>query len=465
MSGTQNVTIEPNAPATPVDDPEIKEILDLGTGEIVGAKEFIASHRYDRLIEKRIELKARLKKKKPCHICPICHVAVYIVASPDKRFFFRHMIEDGSCIAKTRSDLSEDQIRARKYHGLRESAAHIRIKQLIERSLIADPSFLNESIQSERRWTSKDNPAEWRQPDIQAAMPDEHFAFEVQLTTTFLDVVVSRKLFYSQEGATLVWILGSFDPNYRRMTTDDLLFSNNSNVFVVNEETTLHSEEQKKFHLLCHFRRPSRDGDTLSDNWDEVLVPFDDLTRSTDRSQIFFFDYEREEQQLREQIKNECRQEFIAFWMDAMQPHFDRSPTNCKRWHSLQERLARHGVRLPDEPGSDYRFRTLIHGILSAIKGCPVGWQFSSLIQVAHRLADGHKPNLLAFGFALQSSNHQSILKKQDRTGKWDKKRKLAWRRIKAGDPDYIPDEDWRATIAFLFPDVGARMDKFFQDD
>ena len=48
-----------------------------------------------------------------------------------KRFFFRHKTEDGSCPAKTRGTLSEEEIRARKYHGLRESEAHKRIKQLI----------------------------------------------------------------------------------------------------------------------------------------------------------------------------------------------------------------------------------------------------------------------------------------------------------------------------------------------
>ena len=49
------------------------------------------------------------------------------------------------------------------------------------------------------------------------------------------------------------------------MTTDDLLFSNNSNVFVVDDETARISEERKRFHLRCHFRRPFLNGEAMEE--------------------------------------------------------------------------------------------------------------------------------------------------------------------------------------------------------
>lgn len=221
VQADRNVTIEPRASATPVDDPEIVEVIDLVTGEILDSNAFIGGQRYDTFVAKRNYLRECLKRNEPRHACVLCWTPVYLVASPRKRFHFRHIREDGICTAKTRSGLTENQIRARKYHGLRESEAHRRIKALIERSLRADPEFKAESIQIERRWNAREDSKLWRQPDVQAQSAAGRFAFEAQLSTTFLDVVVSRRLFYREEGAILVWVLGSFSHDYRRMTTDD----------------------------------------------------------------------------------------------------------------------------------------------------------------------------------------------------------------------------------------------------
>jgi hypothetical protein len=240
-----------------------------------------------------MRLREALNSETPRHICAICAVPVYLVANPLKRFFFRHKSEDGSCPAITRGALTQEEIRERKYHGLRESEAHKRIKSLIERSLIADPAFATESIVSEKRWNSAHDPKKWRQPDVQAVSAAGKFAFEVQLSTTFLDVVVSRRLFYRAEGALLVWVLASFSPEYRRLTTDDLLFSNNSNIFVVDDETVRVSEDKKSFHLKCFFRRPFRDGDVIDATWDSALVKFADLVKDPDRQRIYGRHYRR----------------------------------------------------------------------------------------------------------------------------------------------------------------------------
>ncbi|MDH8399264.1 hypothetical protein QIG82_27740, partial [Klebsiella pneumoniae] len=72
---------------------------------------------------------------------------------------------------------------------------------LIERSLSADVSFAPESIVQETRWRATSDPKTWRQPDVQAAREGQRFAFEVQLSTTFLGVVVERRIFYREEGA------------------------------------------------------------------------------------------------------------------------------------------------------------------------------------------------------------------------------------------------------------------------
>ena len=459
VSNTRNVTIDSLSWATAVENPAITEVIDLGTGDIVVSTKFISSQRYGELVNQRVLLRQCLKEGKPKHACALCWTPVYLVASMCKRFFFRHREEDGSCPAQTRNVLSQEEILARKYHGLRESEAHKRMKHLIERSLRADPLF--EDVLCETRWKVEGDPRLWRQPDVQAKSGTRLFAFEAQLSTTFLDVVVSRRLFYRDEGAMLVWVLGSFSPEYRRMTTDDLLFSNNSNVFVVDDETVRISEERKVFHLRCHFRRPILDGDTLGERWYEELVSFHDLVTDQEGQQIFYFDYEAEDRRLREERDGSLRKEFIVFWLEAMCPLFDGTKESLARWTALISRFAALGVALPRHPGSDAGFRGLIHGVLSALKGEPVGWQFDTLVQVAHQVAESHPENLLAFGFAVRHAGHQSLLKMQDTTGKWQRRRTLSWARIKARDPEFMPDPQWLPALVLIFPEVGASVRSF----
>jgi hypothetical protein len=151
-----NVTVDPLTLASPVDDPEIVEIMDLETGVILNVAKFIVSHRYDAFIRERGQVRELLHTKNCKFACAWCGTPAYIVSNQCKRFFFRHIAEDGSCTAHTRGTLSQDEIRARKYHGQRESEAHKRIKALIERSLIADPAFYN--IQQEKVWRAARDP-------------------------------------------------------------------------------------------------------------------------------------------------------------------------------------------------------------------------------------------------------------------------------------------------------------------
>jgi hypothetical protein len=103
----------------------------------------------------------------------------------------------------------------------------------------------------------------------------------------------------------------------------------------------------------------------------------------------------------------------------------------------------------------------MIHGLLSALHGKSVGWQFDSLIQVAHHLAQDRPQHLLAFGYALELSGHKTTLAAQDGTGKWARKRRLVWQRILNREPEFSPDIQWMPALSFLFPEVGARITAF----
>jgi hypothetical protein len=458
----RNVTIDPTAPASAVSQPEIDEVIDLVRGDILESAALITSHRYDALIEKRVAIGEAVKGDQPLFACALCGTPVYIASSPEKRFFFRHKVENGSCPAQTRGLLGEAEIRARKYHGLRESEAHKRIKGLIERSLAADPLFKAESIHQERRWRSEHDPAQWRQPDVQAICDGQWIAFEAQLSTTFLDVVVERRMFYRKEGALLIWIVGHFDPEYRRLTMDDLLFSNNSNIMVVDDETTRISEERGAFHLRCHYRQVSRDGPGIYERWDQRTISFHELTWDIQRQQAYLIDCKSTKERLADEVDQELRAAFFDVWKSVQFP-YDTRPDILERWRETRAKLAARGIAIPEAPHADSSFRAMMHGLLSVQAGTPVGWEFTSLIQVAHHLAEDYPQHLLAFGYGLDLYGRKALLETQDTSGKWKIKCSKFRPKIKARDPAYRPDEESLASLTFLFPEIGRRVSAHFE--
>ena len=65
-----------------------------------------------------------------------------------------------------------------------------------------------------------DDRCEWRKPDVKALYGDKFIAFEIQLSTTFLSVIVERREFYLKNNALIFWIFNEFDPKNTKMTQD-----------------------------------------------------------------------------------------------------------------------------------------------------------------------------------------------------------------------------------------------------
>lgn len=459
-----NVTFDPLAFAEPVEKPEITEILDLESGEFFEATAFISQRRYDRLVAERVSIRENLADK-PLFACGLCTTPVYLVASREKRFFFRHRREDGSCPSITRSALSRDEILALKYDGQRESVAHRKIKERLLRSLAADPS--NSEIVSERQWRSARDPGSRRQPDVQALTTFGRVAFEAQLSTTFLDVVAGRRSFYRSEGALLIWVMAGFDPNYRRMTTDDLLFSNNSNILVVDEETAALSESSGIFYLRAHYRVPELVSGVIRDDWASQIVAFRDLRIDLESQSAWAFDYEGQSRLLLENARigverrdRDLREKICSFWL-ARNQHTPDPLSAEETWQGLTSELSGRGVTPPTNDRYDRAVTGLMNGVLSAREKRPIGWDFKHLIEVAHRICDGYPEHALAMGFALKEYGCEELIKAQDKSGKWEKRARTIRENIRLGDQRYLPDEDTLPFLRFVFPEIGSKIEKF----
>lgn len=463
-----NVTFDPLAFAVPAAGAAIEEILNLDTGEIVRTAGYVREHRYGDLISARLRVRSRLKSQSPEFACALCGTPAYIVSNQKKNFFFRHSVEDGSCPALTRGGMTQEEIRARKYHGLQESAAHKRIKSMIVRSLKADAAFAD--VCEETSWRSMSEPHKSRRPDVQARLADLRIAFEVQLSTTFLDVVVGRREFYRGENAMLIWIMGHFDPDYRRLTTDDMLFSNNSNILVVDDHTSALSEASGLFYVRCIHRRPGRNDQGLTGAWEAHVVPFAQLTFDVANQHAFLFDYSAAELAILSEINAEdaaareaavgsLRSDFLEKWLVEGELYRQRYEHDAV-WHAMRERISSHGVSLPAE-ALDGKLTTAINAILSSKAGHPIGWRFKNLVEVGHHLAEHHPDLLLFYGYANHEFERTSLLKEQDRSMRWQGRSRTIAEGLRVRDTRYIPDPTLGPILELLFPAIGKKVRRF----
>ena len=303
-------------PYTPlvVDDPAIREVRDLSSGEIRSVWETVGED-YEKVLQLRMTLQQGIAAASPRLVCPMCTVAVHLVSlARERRFYFRHETEDGRCPAKTKGHLSEERILAMKYDGARESLAHKRMKDIIADSLRCDPGFSDVRVES--IWKGEEANGR-RKPDVRATWQGTlPVAFEVQLSTTFLRVIAARREFYLREGGLLFWVFNRFDMADAKLTMEDVFYNNNRNAFVANEETLVASRDAGRLMLDCVWSEPSNEQGMLLWSKKAGRVPFGDLSIDRDGQRAFHFDADEARERCEGLTKDwQLRRDFRAFWL------------------------------------------------------------------------------------------------------------------------------------------------------
>lgn len=454
------------------------------SGHCVGSKEFIERLPLSRLVRLRSLIRHELHvENRPRIVCALCgdplNIAALAMRAGGHSFYFSHVrdvVGDKRDCPYRALRPDQSQIELWKYHGQRESEAHRQIKARIARSLACQSDIRD--IVEERVWVG---PNGWRKPDVSATWLKNSdgplsLAFEAQLSTTFISTIVKRQEFYRTQGAALIWVLRGFDPADRRMTTEDILFSNNANVLVVNERTEAASRAAGKFVVEVHWYEPVLNGEALSGTWRLANVNFDDLMIDPVRQQCFYFDAAKRERQLRNHLAVKIAEEeasrqrieiqqiserFTSIVLET--PLLPRMPDNLedlppyagrKEWYSLRQRFAAVGVEIPYHPTEDWRLVMIVRAIMSAKTGRPVGWNYSKLVQVAHLLAEQYKYAMWPFAMAIRTYGRKQQLEAEDGKGRWRLRSHSIWAAIKAGDPKYAIPTDWSAVLALVFPEV-----------
>jgi hypothetical protein len=435
-----------------VESPEIDEVLDLESGEIASARERIGED-YEKALRLRMALKQGIAAGKPLLGCALCSVPVHLVSlSQERRFYFRHEIEDGRCPAKTKAGLSEERILAMKYDGARESRAHLRMKEIIADSLRADPDFSD--VEVEKVWKGTEANSR-RKPDVRAVWRNElPVAFEVQLSTTFLRVIAERREFYLREGGLLFWVFKDFDVGNARLAMEDVFYNNNRNAFVASEETLAASREARSLMLDCVWSEPSVDEGALLWTQRSGRVAFSGLAKDRERQRVFHFDADAARERCEADAKDRpLRQAFRRFWLSAG-PHDDAE------WLRLRSELRSRGVELPRYVGEAQGLRPLLDTLYSAEAGRPVGgWGYSNLVELGHHIFARYKGFLWSFRLMLAAHERAAVMTEHDPTGKWRNVKvrnyRDAWRK---GSPEFAPNRRYDALLLVLFPEIADRL-------
>ena len=305
----------------------ITEVLNFETGEPIDANDFFKKP-LDELTVLRSELQKAIEGfREPLFTCFYCKQKIRIRGGISKTnkskseiFHFAHLKDSEDCHIKTKNLFTKDEVNRIKYNGVKESILHQTIK-----NQIADCLRLNEynkreisNVQVEKVIRDKVE-KEWKKPDVNAFFTDKHIAIELQLSTTWLDVITRRQQFYKEQGIYIFWIFHTFNLNddVRKLTYNDVVYTNNQNAYVFDKETYELSLAENDLILKCYYKSYFRNYRELCERWECSFIKLSDLTFDEKSYRIYFHNSEEQKKHVEDDIKEFkaelLREERIAF--------------------------------------------------------------------------------------------------------------------------------------------------------
>ena len=204
----------------------IEEVFDKKEGVFIKSSEFFKQSEGE-LVSWRRTLEESILIGQPRLVCSHCDQMVKLLGRRTERgkiAFFAHLHDSDDCDIKTTgSPMSKEEILAKKYGKIRESERHMRLKGFIA-EMLSTPRSVDAGVSNvEIEKTVKSNLPylNWRKPDVMADYKGKKIVFELQLSTTFLGVVVDRDIFYRLNNYFIIWVF-NFDDNQEYVNLENL---------------------------------------------------------------------------------------------------------------------------------------------------------------------------------------------------------------------------------------------------
>ena len=209
------------------------------------------------------------------YVCPACGGRLTLVLRLPNRFHLRHIDKHTTC------PLQDDRRRARymaevDYARAVESEEHRQMCADLAAALVADPAFTN--VNMGRLFSGRREG--WRQPDLNAEWQGQRVAFELQLSSTYLDALVRRRLVYRERQIPMLWLMREFDPYDPKLPQADTVTELDGLAICLDDAALAASREAGELRLhavqyVWHSRR-----------WERRLVGMQDLTLSLPRATV-----------------------------------------------------------------------------------------------------------------------------------------------------------------------------------
>jgi len=288
----------------------IETILDLKTGKRIETAVLFenANEREQEIFILRTEIEKQIQTQEIRYVCLYCKKPVALrgrksTSRESPTFYFSHPYRSPDCIIKTTSNLTEEEIRCIKYNGAKETAEHEGLKNMIASYLRLDKN-INE-VFIEKTYKDLAVSKNWRRPDVMAILPDKKIAFEIQLSTTFLSVVVARTMFYQQRGVFLIWIFPHFsvESDMQRFTQKDVFYNNSFNVYVFDQDAQDRSGKVGELILSCFYKEHYLENEIVNSRWVKSYIGIYQLSFNSEKYSLHYYDSSERKNMLEAELK------------------------------------------------------------------------------------------------------------------------------------------------------------------
>lgn len=245
----------------PAEKLSIPEVYDVKEERIVNARDFFSQHESELILWRR-NLQEEYLMGHARFICPECKQPVKISGHKLQRgrvCYFAHFKDSDDCPYKTGTNRTKEEIERLKYSLVQESERHKRLKAAIASALEGEKSKSMGvgNVECEKRINSEIPYLKWRRPDVYAEYNGRKYVFELQLSTTFVSVIVDRDIFYRLNDYNIIWVF-NFEDNkeyvsLHNLMCKDIYYANKRNVFIFDAEAEELSKERGELVLKCRW--------------------------------------------------------------------------------------------------------------------------------------------------------------------------------------------------------------------
>lgn len=283
-------------------------VFDVKDGKQHAASEYLGP---DVDLEYQVNLRhyladAFIGSKPPRLRCYDCRKLLKVRKNRKEGYHFWHASE--SCIHAGSSTLSRDRLNAIKYNGQKESEAHHELKNKLAYYLEQMNEVGEGNVKLEKHVVSDLQDYTYRKPDINFRYKNLKIAMEVQLSTTWLDVILTREQFYRDNKMFVIWVFNSFedDDTKRKAAWNDILFANESHAYLFDSEAESMSAKTKRLHLKVYYRQYWIDeNNELEVDYESDLIDFKEITFDDNGYRHYYKDVKARKQELEEEIKKQ----------------------------------------------------------------------------------------------------------------------------------------------------------------